>query len=219
MHESSRAKLAISKSFNLNKNENIESKISDRYSNEEMVFENFLDVKLSSAYRKKVDKGFDGEAEIYFANTLGIANRKSWSKNGVNTNLYLIYDLGEYNSEKRDKKELDKLFRNTFASNFSYSFPLWEKKSNQREIDKEYKYSPVIIKEGIRWISNVNTGLFFYSDGSKQEVFSINTGPELTIGSFKSKFFDYTKLKIAATYLAKNGESPFAFDNFNEKKD
>ena len=49
-------------------------------------------------------------------------------------------------------------------------------------------------------------------------MFTINTGPELTIGSFKSKFFDYTKLKIAATYSTKNGESPFAFDNFNEKE-
>ena len=57
-----------------------------------MVFENFLDVELSSAYRKEIDRGFDGEAEIYFANTLGIANRKSWSKNGVNTDLFLIYD-------------------------------------------------------------------------------------------------------------------------------
>ena len=44
LHESSRAKLAISKSFNLNNNDNIESQIPDRYLIEKMVFENFLDV-------------------------------------------------------------------------------------------------------------------------------------------------------------------------------
>ena len=193
----------------------IEKKISQKDSNK-MVKENFIDIEFSSAFRENIDRGFDGEAEIYFANAIGIGNRKSWSKNGVNTGLSLTYGLGEYTSEKSDQKELDKLFRNVFASNFSYSFPLWEKKSNQSEIDKEYRYSPVVNNQGIRWISSINTGLFFYSDGSNQEVFSISTGPELTLGSFKSKFLDYTKFNISATYLAKNGKSPFVFDNFNE---
>ncbi len=216
LHESSRAKLSISKSFDLNKKDSIDKKISQKYLNKKIFYENFLDIEFTSGFRENIDRGFDGEAEIYFANSIGIGNRKSWSKNGVNTGLTFTYGLGEYTSEKSDQKELDKLFRNVFASNFSYTFPLWEKKSNQSEIDQEYRYSPLVINQGIRWISNINTGLFFYSDGSKQELFSINTGPELIFGSFKSKFLDYTKFRISATYVAKNGESPFVFDNFNE---
>ena len=214
LDESARSKITLSKSFDLLKKD----KDTTQYpaNNEKMIFKNFLDLRLSSVFREKVDKGFDGEAEIYFGNTLGLANRKSWLKNDVNSNFSLNYNFGEFKSEKTSQKELDTLVRNVFAAKFYYEFPLWQKNYLNKNIDENYKFSPTIVKEGINWISDINAALFFYSDGSKQEAFSLSTGPQIIIGSFRSDFLDYTQLKITGTFVDRNGESPFVFDNVNE---
>ena len=214
LDESTRSEITLSKSFDLLKKD----KDTTQYpaNNEKMIFKNFLDLRLSSVFREKVDKGFDGEAEIYFGNTFGLANRKSWFKNDVKSDFSLIYNIGKFNSEKRSKKELNTLLRNVFAANFYYEFPIWQKYSLNKKIDGNYKFSPIVVKEGINWISDINAALFFYSDGSKQEAFSLSTGPQIVLGSFKSKFLDYSQLNITGTFVGRNGESPFAFDDVNE---
>ena len=89
------------------------------------------------------------------------------------------------------------------------------KKSVPREIDKSYKFTPQIIKPSIVWNTAVNSGLFFYGDGSSQEGITFSTGPEFIFGDLKKYFFDFTKLSTRYTYVLKSGESPFAFDNIN----
>ena len=49
-----------------------------------------------------------------------------------------------------------------------------------------------------------------------KKVLSFKTGPELTLGTYKRKFFDYTKLNLEINSIFKEGNSPFYFDNLDE---
>ena len=50
-----------------------------------------------------------------------------------------------------------------------------------------------MISQSLDWATSVQSGLFLSDDGSNQSVMKFKTGPILTIGSFKKKFFDYTQ--------------------------
>ncbi len=221
IHDAIRSKLTLSKSFEITpkNNKDYQSNLNNEILNNEIIeskFENFIDIKFSSAFRQQVDKGIDGTAEIYFAKNISVANRRLFSKNDVNANLYFVYDLGEIKAEKKNIKEFNTLTRNVFAAKFSYDFPLIQKKLSSQNISEEYLYSPEVIKEGIIWKTNLNGGLFLYSDDSSQESISIHTGPEITYGSFKSKILDYSKIKITGSQFLKSGQSPFKFDDIND---
>ena len=58
--------------------------------------------------------------------------------------------------------------------------------------------------------------MFFYEGNDTQKAVSLNTGPQLTLGTMTNQIFDYTKLVSTATYVFKSGESPFAFDNIDD---
>ena len=215
-HEAFRNKLTISKSFNLVPEELQEDEESILTKNGNANFRNYLDIKFSSSFRQQFDKGIDGTAELYFANNIALANRRLWSKNDNNINLSFLYDFGEIRAEKKNFKELKTLSRNVFGSKLSHEFPIWEKQLVENSINQEYNFTPEVIKEGIYWKSSINSGLFLYSDSSSQKAISLNTGPEITYGSFKSNIFDYTKLKINGSYYLKSGQSPFKFDDIND---
>ncbi len=178
-------------------------------------FKNIFNYQLYASYRETVPKGFAGDEEIYFGKGFSLANRKVWNFDDYKE-LNLVYDIGQYKAEMKNEKSIDELFRNLFAVRFNYQFPVWTKKSLDRNISEDYKFSPVVIDQGVKWISNLNAGLFIYSDGSKQEAITISTGPEVTLGSFKGTFFNYSKLRLTADYIFKNGESAFRFDDIDE---
>ena len=56
-----------------------------------------------------------------------------------------------------------------------------------------------------------------YDDGKHQEYIGLGLGPELILGNFKAKNFDYTRLSVFPFYKFKNGESVFKFDQVSEK--
>lgn len=215
-HEAIRNKLTISRSFDIGPENLKEDGASILTKTSNTNYRNFLDIKFSSSFRQEFDKGIDGTAEIYFANNIALANRRLWSKNDNKTNLSFIYDFGVIRSEKKSLKELNTLSRNVFGSKLSYEFPIWKKKLVDNSINKKYKFTPEVIKEGIYWKSSINSGLFFYSDNSSQKAISLNTGPEITYGNFESNIFDYTKLNINGSYFLKSGQSPFKFDDIND---
>jgi len=179
-------------------------------------FSNFLDIKFNTSYREKVSRGYDGESEIYFGNAISLANRKSWKKNDNYTNLFLIYDFGIFKAERKNIKKFAHLNRNLFAFKLANKYKLWEKSKVKKNIDEEYKYTPFVINEGISWISNIQSGIFLYSDGSSQNSISLSSGPEIILGEHKNRFLDYTKINLNGIYVIKNGESPFKFDDINE---
>ena len=194
----------------------IENKLIKLYSKKkEDEFSNFLDLKFYNIFREKVTKDFATE-EIYFASGFSISNKKSWFKNDKNTNLSLIYDIGNFKAKSRTEEEFKELFRNTFVAQYNYKFPIWKKFVADKTIDESYKFSPIVVNQSIDWSSGIQSGLFFYSDGSSQVATKFNTGPIITLGALKRKFLDYTYLSANFNYVLKDGDSPFAFDNINK---
>ena len=194
-----------------------EDNISQNIKNEN--FQNFLDIKFTTAYRDKVSKGYEGESEIYFGNSFSLANRKSWLTNHTKNNLSLIYDVGNFKAKSKKANIFNNLNRNVFALKFSNNYQLWKKnKKNKKNktITEDYKYSPIIINQGIRWNSNIQSGIFLYSDGSSQKAISFSSGPEIILGALKRKFLDYSGINLNGIYVLKEGESPFEFDDINK---
>tara|TARA_B100001287_G_scaffold268205_1_gene264216 strand:+ start:2545 stop:4677 length:2133 start_codon:yes stop_codon:yes gene_type:complete len=206
--EASRLILTLQKSINLMNN--------DRISTDNNNNQNLLNIKFYNAYRKKIDSGFSGKREIYYAKGLTLSNNRLWSDFNNKSNLILSYDIGEFNSKARSKDSLEKLIRNSFLAEYIFQFPVWTKKNIDKKIDISYKYIPQVIKEGILWNITIDSGIFIYGDNSNQKVLSLKTGPEFTLGSYKKKFFDYTKLNLEINSIFKEGVSPFYFDNLDE---
>ena len=49
------------------------------------------------------------------------------------------------------------------------------------------------------------------------EYFGLGIGPELILGDFRNKTFDYTRLSFFPFYKFKSGESLFKFDQISDK--
>ena len=241
-HEAVRSKLTIKKTLDLSSSKNnfesksnipiqkfsdmpannifdivIDNDLNNTKKNSDKIdYSNLFDIKFTSAYREKVSKGYQGDSEIYFGNALSLANRKYWKKKGNSTNLFLIYDLGFFKARRKSIQEFADLNRNVFALKLQNKYQLWEKNKAQKNINQDYKYTPSLINEGISWHTNIQSGLFVYSDGSSQKAISLGTGPQVTIGKLKNKFLDYTKINLNGIYVLKEGESPFDFDDINK---
>ena len=177
---------------------------------------NFFDTQFYSVYRRKVQRGFSGNSEIYFAKGMTLQNRRIWNKNKTIKTFSISYDIGAFEAEKLSEKKLQKSLRNTLNINYGYEFPLWERRTSNSIFDKTNKYFPKIINQGLVWKTDVNSAIFLYSDNSNQKIVSLNTGPEITLGAFKEKFLDYTNLEVIGTFTAKDGKSPFKFDDVND---
>ena len=184
--------------------------------NQNDISENFLDLKFSSVFREKIKKLYAGDSEIYFGNKFSISNRRSRKIGNNERNFSMIYDFGKFKAKSIDANEFKNLYRNVFGVELGYKNQIWKKKSIDKNINADYKYIPSIINESINWITNIKSGLFLYSDGSSQKAISFSAGPELTFGSFKKNFLDYTYINIRGIYVIKKDESPFAFDNINK---
>tara|TARA_Y100000589_G_scaffold329472_1_gene376132 strand:+ start:118 stop:2406 length:2289 start_codon:yes stop_codon:yes gene_type:complete len=179
-------------------------------------FENILDLKYTSSFRDTISRGYSGEHEIYFGNSLSISNRKSWISKKNTTDIAFIYNIGKFKAKSKNHNIFKDLYRNVFASKLSWNISLWDKNLINKNINSTYKYSPNVINEGINWITDVQSGVFLYSDGSSQKGLTISSGPNFVFGQFKNKFFDYTSLTLRNSYVLKSGESPFAFDDINK---
>ena len=179
------------------------------------TYDNFLDFQIYNIYRENVEKGF-GTEEIYFANGINLANSKFWVNDQNSSRFSLIYDLGNFNSKSRTENELKNLTRNVFVAQYDYSFPIWKKNKVKERIDESYIYTPKVLNESIEWVTNLQSGLYLYSDGSTQRGIKLNSGPIFTLGSLKRNFLDYTVLRINGSYGIKSGNSPFAFDNIGD---
>ena len=214
--QASRSRFSLMKTYELNSKKSEKFLTQNPENDQTMFFRNFFDFEIYSSYREKVSRKYAGDQEIYFGNGLNIANRRIWNENNVNSNLDFIYDFGEFNAKKRNISQLTKLSRHGFLIKYNYKFPLWEKEIIKSNIDENYKYTPKVIDEGINWISEFKGSYLIYSNNDYQSSISFDTGPELIIGSLSKDFFDFTKLNTSLSYVIKNGESPFAFDDIIE---
>ena len=56
----------------------------------------------------------------------------------------------------------------------------------------------------------------FYENGNHQEYLGLGIGPELILGNFKNKTFDYTRLSLFPFYKFDSGKSVFKFDQLKD---
>lgn len=163
-------------------------------------------------YREKIWNGSIGEREILSAYGLKINKQNNWKTNKTIKSSEIALAYGNYQANKKSSLEevisRDRL--NIFLER-SHSYPIWEK-GESKLINKEFIYSPTVIQEGLRLNWKTKVDFYRYSDDNFQNLLTFKIGPELTLGSFKKKYFDYTKLSLYPKFTIAKGNSPFDFD-------
>ena len=176
------------------------------------------DLTFFGSYRDKTQNGSLGE--IVVKSAYGV--RYDIVENSVKNNLrsYSVnnYSIGNYESSSRlDAGSLINKNRVNLSFKKGYEFPIWKLEVDEF-IDKDYKYSPIVIPQGVYWLIEGNLDFFRYEDSDFQDLLQVKTGPKLIIGEFKDNFLDYTELSITPRFRFNRGKSPFNFDQIVDNK-
>lgn len=182
---------------------------------------NFLNAKWDKSfygvYRDRVWNGSLGEAEIYTGYGSKLEKKHTWETNGINKSEVLSLGLAHLKGEALGSKNLvDSLKGNLFYS-LDQNIPLSVDKPNSKSIDSSYEYIYEPNKKGLSLNTKIAGMYSLYDDGKHQEYIGFGFGPELILGNFKAKTFDYTRISIFPFYKVKNGESIFKFDQISDK--
>ena len=163
-------------------------------------------------YRENIWNGSIGEREILNAYGFKINKQNIWKTNKTNKSSEIALAYGNYQANKKSSlKEIISRDRLNIFLERNHSFPIWEREKTNL-INEEYIYIPAVIQEGLRLNWKTKVDFYRYSDGNYQNLLTFRFGPELTLGSFKKKYFDYTKLSIYPKFTIAEGNSPFDFD-------
>ena len=182
------------------------------------TFTKSKDLTFFGSYRDKTKNGSLGE--ILVKSAYGV--RYDVFENSVKNNLRIFsgrtYSIGNYESSSRlDPTNLINKNRVNLSFKKGYEFPIW-KLEVDGFINQNYKYSPIVIPQGLYWVIEGNLDFFRYEDSDFQDLFQIKTGPKLIIGEFKDNFLDYTELSITPRFRFNRGKSPFNFDQIVDNK-
>ena len=182
----------------------------------ENKYEKDLDLEIFSSFRKPVWKGFRGNNEIYFAYGTRLKNYSIWNYGKTNNQFDWNLEIGSFKAKKNDENRIISRERYTLSGSYGSRYQLWSPKDIDKVINEDYKYSPIVINQGIFFTRKFSLGIFQYSDGNTQKALEVKFGPDFIFGEKKDDFLDFTRLKIEYSYTFRNGESPFAFDNIND---
>ena len=91
-------------------------------------------------------------------------------------------------------------------------FPISIVNPKKKSIDISYKYIPEPITKGLSLNTRLEASYSFYENGDHQEYIGLGIGPELMLGNFKNKTFDYTHISLLPFYKFDSGESVFKYD-------
>ena len=182
---------------------------------------NFLNAKWDKSfygvYRDRVWNGSLGEAEIYTGYGSKLEKKHTWETNGINKSEVLSLGVAYLKAEALGSKNLvDSLKGNLFYS-LDQKIPLSIAKPENKIIDSSYEYIYEPITKGLSLNTRIAGMYSLYDDGKHQEYIGFGFGPELILGNFKTKTFDYTRISIFPFYKVKNGESIFKFDQISDK--
>ena len=176
------------------------------------------DLTFFGSYRSKTKNGSLGEIVVKSSYGVQYDITTNKKRNNIKSSTERSLSIGNYESSSRFNS-YNLINKNRLLLSFKrgYEFPLW-KPENESNINDEYKFSPVVIPQGLFWNLEGNLDFFRYEDGSKQDLFLIKTGPKVTIGEFKKNFFDYTEISIMPRFKFNRGQSPFNFDQVIDNK-
>ena len=173
------------------------------------------DKSFYGIYRERVWNGSLGEAEIYSGYGSKLQKENTWVIEGIKKKEVLSFGLAHITAE--DIKEVNsKNLVNSLKGNFFYSldqkFPISIDYPKNKSIDVSYSYIPEPITKGLSLNTKLEASYSFYKNGAHQEYLGLGLGPELILGNFKNKVFDYTRFSIFPFYKFTSGESVFKFD-------
>ena len=181
------------------------------------LFNAIWDKSFYGVYRDRVWNGSLGEAEIYTGYGSKLEKKHTWEVNGITNTEVLSLGLAYLKGEALNSKNLVDSFKGNLFYSLGQKIPLRVDKSRNKIIDSSYKYVYEPIKQGLSFNTRLTVLYSFYDDGKHQEFFGYGLGPELILGNFKSKVFDYTRISIFPFYKLKNGDSIFKFDQISDK--
>ncbi len=182
---------------------------------------NFLNSKWDKSfyglYRERVWNGSLGEAEIYRGFGSKLEKENSWEVNGLKNTEFLSLGLANFTAEALNTKNLVTNLKGHLFYSLDQQFPISIQEPKNKSIDTSYKYIPKPITKGLNLQTKLEASYSFYEDGAHQEYFGLGLGPEIILGNFKNKTFDYTRISILPFYKFQSGDSVFKFDQNYEK--
>ncbi len=182
---------------------------------------NFLNSKWDKSfygvYRDRVWNGSLGEAEIYAGYGSKLEKKHIWEVKGIKKTEVLSLGLAYLKGEALSSKNLIDSPKGNLFYSLDQNIPLSVNKPKSKIIDSSYEYIYEPIKKGLSLNTRLAASYSLYHDGNHQEYIGIGFGPELILGNFKTKTFDYTRISIFPLYKFKNGDSIFKFDQIANK--
>ena len=182
---------------------------------------NFLNAKWDKSfygvYRDRVWNGSLGETEIYAGYGSKLEKKHTWEVNGTNKTEVLSLGLAHLKGEALGSKNLVNSLKGNLFYSLDQNIPLSVDKPKNKIIDSSYEYIYEPITKGLSLNTRIAGMYSLYDDGKHQEYIGFGFGPELILGNFKTKTFDYTRISIFPFYKVKNGESLFKFDQIADK--
>ena len=182
---------------------------------------NFLNTKWDKSfygiYRERVWNGSLGEAEIYLGYGSKLQKENNWVVNGIEKKESLSLGLANITAEALNTKNLITNLKGTFFYSLDQKFPISTQKPKNKSIDISYRYIPQPVTKGLSLKTKLEASYSFYENGQHQEYIGLGIGPELILGNFKDKTFDYTRLSFFPFYKLDSGKSVFKFDHNYEK--
>ena len=181
----------------------------------------FLDSKWKKSfygvYRERFWNGSLGEAEIYSGYGSKLQKENTWIDNGIKKTEFLSLGLANITAESLNTKNLSTNLKGNLFYSLNQKIPISTKEPKNKYIDTSYKYIPEPITNGLSINTRLEASYSFYENGDHQEHLGIGIGPELILGNFKNKTFDYTRLSLFPFYKFSSGESVFKFDQNDDK--
>ena len=191
--------------------------------NEDLSYSNYKlkksdDLTFFGGYRNKTKNGSLGEIIVKSSYGVRYDKTKYEEKNNFKSTTEKSFSIGNYESTSRlNSNNLLNKNRLNLSLKRVYEIPLWKPKV-ESYINDEYKFSPIVIPQGLFWNVEGNLDFFRYEGGAKQDLFLIKTGPKLTIGEFKKNLLDFTEISLLPRFKFNRGISPFSFDQVVDNK-
>ena len=177
---------------------------------------NFLGAKWNKSfygiYRDRVWNGSLGEAEIYTGYGSKLKKENNWVVNGIKKTEILSFGLAEITAEALNTKNLVTNLKGNLFYALDQEFPINLQNPENKFVDISYSYIPEPITKGLSLNTRLEASYSFYENGDHQEYLGLGIGPELTMGNFKNKTFDYTRISLFPFYRFNSGDSVFKFD-------
>ena len=181
----------------------------------------FLDSKWEKSfygvYRERFWNGSLGEAEIYSAYGSKLQKENTWIVNDIQKAEVLSFGLANIRAEALNTTDLVTNLRGNLFYSLDQNFPIFVEDPIYNYIDVSYNYIPAPISKGLSLNTRLEASYSFYENGDHQEYIGLGIGPQLVLGDFKNKIFDYTRLSVLPFYKFDSGESVFKFDNNYDK--